>query len=67
MPVAAAAVDRLSALRTFPVCAVAVLFIGMTFARESSPFMRGVGVLFLLGLALDTVWLVGRGALARRS
>lgn len=55
-----------SASHTFPVCALALLFIGVTFACQPSPFMRGVGQLFLLGLALDTVWVVGRGARAGR-
>ncbi len=56
----------LSVMRTFPVCAVAVLFIGLTFASSPSPVMRGIGGLFLAGLAVNTAWLVGRGLMARR-
>ncbi|AFC86671.1 hypothetical protein [Frateuria aurantia] len=55
------------AARSFPVCALALLFIGVTFVSESSPVMRGVGMVFLLGLALDTARMVARGTFSGRA
>lgn len=61
------AADAVPATRSFPVCALALLFIGVTFVSESSPVMRGVGMVFLLGLAIDAARRVARGAFSHRA